>query len=405
MRLSVTYSDLTLRVAARYSTRVAKEFPSPEAMKEYLKDHPAADPKNHWVKDQEKPKGDDKEKPSDKKPKEEEPSEKKPKAEIPQSKPLIHSSERARVGIGGKEVLPPPALPRLNNLRDDEKALEDRMNSILEKNPEGATEAFLEVAKDNKWVFETDAGKELLPEWSRPDLPPDERGKPVHPERAEFRGKYNAVLHQAANAIAKRAFLSRLDEIAKMPEDKRKVLVTSGGVAAGKGSALAGRPDLVESVSATWDAAGEQNATENEWVLEECAKRGIRPTFFFVATDPVSRWPGVIDRAKGIGRMVDAQLFADSYAIGAKNFQEFHEKHKDDADFVFANSTKLDKSKLKPGQDPIQVDISDEMPEAALKLDAADIYNQVSEYTEGVKDDLPDYIYEGATFGRRAWAE
>ncbi len=356
--------------------RQAMEFQTPEALKNYLHEHPGADPKNHWVKDKE---------------------EDKPKSEsggtVPKSKPLAKPHEQARVGVAGKEVPPPPKqLPRLPNLREDERKYESRMNDAFEQNPDGAAKAFLESAERNNWVFETDAAKNLLPEWSRPDLGPD--GKPpVHPERAEFRGKYNAVLHQAANAIAKRAFLSRLDEIAKMPEDKRKVLVTSGGVAAGKGSALAAQPDLAKSVAATWDAAGEQNATENEWLLEECKKRGIRPTFLFVHADPKQSWPGVVERAKGIGRMVDAQLFADSYAVGARNFADFHNKHKDEADFVFG----VFQGRGKPAK------IVDDMPEEALQLDADEIYEHASKYIDEKKSELPDYIYEGATIGRRAF--
>jgi hypothetical protein len=349
------------------------EFTSPETMDDYLHQHPGADPKNHWVRD----------KKEEHKPKE---------REVPKSKPMAKPHEQARVGVAGPEVPPPPAkLPRLPGLHDDEKKYEARMNDAFEKNPEGAAKAFHESCEKNNWVFETDAAKNLLPEWSRPDLPKDE--KTVHPERAQFRGKYNAVLHQAANAIAKRAFVSRLDEIANLPEDKRKVLVTSGGVAAGKGSALAAQPDLAKSVAATWDAAGEQNATENEWLLEECKKRGIRPTFLFVHADPKESWPGVVERAKGIGRMVDAQLFADSYAVGSKNFADFHGKHKDEADFVFG----VFQGRGKPAK------ITEEMPEEALKLDADDIYQHASTYIDEKKSELPAYIYDGATIGRRAF--
>jgi len=38
------------RVASRYSERVAREFPSEEALREYLHEHPGADPANHSVK-------------------------------------------------------------------------------------------------------------------------------------------------------------------------------------------------------------------------------------------------------------------------------------------------------------------------------------------------------------------
>jgi hypothetical protein len=127
--------------------------------------------------------------------------------------------------------------------------------------------------------------------------------------------------------------------------------------------------------------------------LEECKKRGIRPTFLFVHADPAQSWPGVVERAKGIGRMCDAQLFADSYAHGAKNFNAFHEKFKDEADFVFGEFM----GRGKPAK------ITDKMSEEALKLDADEIYQNASKYIDEKKDDLPDYIYKGATIGRRAW--
>lgn len=363
------------RMVRRVVHRYAMEFATPEAFKDYLHEHPLADPKNHSVKDRKDP-------------------EKKPEApSVTKSVPLKSPETVSRVGVPGNRVSPPPKLPRLNHLRPDEQALESKMNSAIERDPKGAASAFYDVAKDNHWVFETDGAKALMPEWSRPDLPPDDKGS-VNPERAKFRGKYNAVLHQGANAIAKRAFLSRLDDIEKMPEDKKKILITSGGVAAGKGSALAAQPDLAKSVAATWDAAGEQNATENEWLLEECKKRGIKPVFLFVHADPKQSWPGVIERAKGIGRMVDAQLFADSYAIGAKNFNDFYQSHKDEASFVFG--------KFKGRGEPAE--IVDDMPEESLKLDADEIYAHASKYIDEKKGDLPDFVYEGATFGRRAWS-
>jgi hypothetical protein len=43
---------LTRRVVARYMSKVGMEHDTPEAMKEYLKDHPGADKSNHTVKKQ-----------------------------------------------------------------------------------------------------------------------------------------------------------------------------------------------------------------------------------------------------------------------------------------------------------------------------------------------------------------
>ena len=395
------------QIVRRYlvaTTRVGLDFHSPEALRDYLHEHPLADRTKHRVKKSE---------PREKAKEDEKPKEDKPKAEAKggarrKSKPMAKPKEASRVGIPGKAVLPPPKLPRLPGLSKDEQEVESDFNEAIEGNPANAAKAFSEIAKNDNWVFETDAAKSLVPQWSRPDLPPDEKGKPIHPERAKFRAKYNAVVHQAANAVTKRAFIDRLDEIAKMPPEKRTILVTSGGVAAGKGMALKARPDLKESVSATWDAAGEQNATENEWILEEAKKRGIRPTFLFVHKDPKSSWEGAVERAKSIGRMVDARVFADSYAQGAKNFKEFYDKYKDDLgpeSFVFG--AVLPDPEAENPKDPksLRANIVDDFPDDALEIDSDELYDYASKYVDDHKATLPEHIYEGATIGRRIWGD
>jgi hypothetical protein len=301
-------------------------------------------------------------------------------------------ADAARVGLPGKTVAPPPTIPRLPNLTAEERAVEGKFADAFEADSDGMASAFYDVVKKNNFIFETDAAKSMMPEWTRPDLPPDEKGKPIHPDRAQARALYNTALHQTANAVVKRAFMKRLDEIAKMPEGERKILVTSGGVAGGKGSALGARPELAQSVAATWDAAGEQNGTENPWLMEECEKRGIKPVFLFVSADPMTTWPGAVDRAKSIGRMVDARLFADSYAHGAKNFSAFHSKNKDKATFVFA--------KAKKG-DPVQ--FLDQMPPEALSVDADALYGQAMQYIQSKAAELPPHIVSGATAGSRIW--
>lgn len=312
-------------------------------------------------------------------------------------------ADASRVGIAGKEVLPPPSLPKLPNLDETERALESKFNSEVEKNTDKMAEDFYEKSKKGNFVFETDAAKEFMPEWTRPDLPPDEPitdesgkvvGKKLHPERLAFRARYNTPLHQAANAVAKKAFLKRLDEIEKLPEEQRTILVTSGGCAAGKGMALKADPALSKGVAATWDAAGEQNATENPWLMAECEKRGIRPTFLFVHANPDLSFQNSIKRAKGQGRMVDARVFADSYAEGAKNFAAFAEKNKGKANFVFAQVPE-------PGK-PAEF-LKDGMPKAALEMDADKIYDTALKYLDDNKDSIPEPIYQGATAGRRIW--
>lgn len=303
-------------------------------------------------------------------------------------------ADAARVGVPAFDVPPPPGIPRLPNLNEKERELESKFADAVEQDPDAAVNSFYEAAKKSNWVFETDAAKNLMPEWTRPDLPPDEKNAPVHPERAAVRALYNTALHQTANAVAKKAFLKRLDEIEKMDKNdpKRRVLVTSGGCAAGKGLSLAADPSLAANASATWDAAGEQNATENPWVLEECEKRGIPATFLFVHNDPKRTIKDAVSRAARIGRMVDTKVFADSYALGAKNFDAFHKKNKGKADFVIARA----------GKPPTNVD---SVPEDALSLKSEEIDQFAQEHLDSQKGQIPDYVIDGAKAGNRIWGK
>jgi hypothetical protein len=176
----------------------------------------------------------------------------------------------------------------------------------------------------------------------------------------------------------------------------------------GKGFALKSGPENLKALTATtgavWDAAGEQNATENPWILEECKKRGLKPTFLFVDADPKRQWAhkklGVVQRAadpQGEGRMVDARLFADSYALGGKNFKAFHDQHKDskDADFVFINTWDNDDKGF-----PI-IKASEGIDDRAAKLNSDELYGFA---TETIQKDAPtEAIKQGATVGQKIW--
>jgi hypothetical protein len=250
--------------------------------------------------------------------------------------------DASRVGVPAFSTPPPPpVIPRLPNLNQEERQVEDRFAKHFEADPDGVAAAYVEKLKsreigDAPNVFNTDDAKLLSGDYNPQGVDQN--------EVFDARSKYNVAVHQTANAIAKRAFVKYLDDVVRgLPEDRRTVLVTSGGVASGKGYAIGqveSVNEVAQSVGAVWDAAGEQNATENPWILEQCKQRGIKPIFVFVHADPAQTWEnpkrGVIERAQKKGRMVDARLFADSYAIGAKNFKAFYDKHKDsgDADFV-----------------------------------------------------------------------
>lgn len=306
-------------------------------------------------------------------------------------------ADAARVGICGSCVYPPPKnVPRLPNLTEDERDVEHRFASAFEKDADGFANEYLARLRkgeigDAPNVFSTDDAKLLSPDYN-PKGASDE-------DRKDAMGRYNVVVHQTANAIAKRAFMRQLDELEKLPDgDPRKsVLVTNGGVASGKGYALGNVEEtkaLAGKVGAVWDSAGEQNGTENPWILEEAAKRGIKPVFVFVDSDPKETWEnpkrGVVERARKVGRMVDARVFADSYAIGARNFKAFFDKNKEKADFVFLTSREGAPKRV------------DDMPKAALEQHEDEIYVRALKAIHA-KDDLPPAVKRGGTIGQRIW--
>jgi hypothetical protein len=292
-------------------------------------------------------------------------------------------ADAARAGVPGKSVPPPPPLPRLPNLTPDERAAEERFISKVEADPDGAAQKYLEHVKSGKGeglnVFSTDEAKMLSEDYAR------------SPQDA---AKYNLAMHQAANAVAKRAFLMRLDELAKLPDDdpQKHVLVTAGGTAAGKGYALGqldATKELAKNTGAVWDAAGEQNATENPWILDECERRGIDVTYAYVHADPYKTWDRAMGRAAKKGRMSDARLFADSYGHGARNHAAFYEKTSGHprAHFVFIEN--------KDGPRLVST-----MPKDAY-VNAEEVYSHASKALDSA--DVPDWIKDAARVGHRVW--
>jgi hypothetical protein len=147
-----------------------------------------------------------------------------------------------------------------------------------------------------------------------------------------------------------------------------------------------------------WDSAGDQNATENPWIQKEAESRGLKVNYVFVHADPYSQWAhperGVVKRAgdPSDGRMVDAKVFADSYALGAKNHQAFHDKHKDNpnANFVFLANT--GKPSLIPG-----------VPKEALGLDRRELARFAIKTVH--ESSAPAHVKRGGTVGERIWAD
>lgn len=298
-------------------------------------------------------------------------------------------TDASRVGAAGKDVPPPPPINRLPNLNDKERSAESRFASAYEKDPDGmAKEYRARLAQgeigDGPNVFATDDAKLLSPDYN-PSGSDD--------EVKEARALYNAAVHQTANAMAKRAFIQHLEENAG--GENKTILVTAGGVAAGKGFALNSIEEsnsLSKKVTAVWDTAGEQNSTELPWVQQEADRLGYKVTYAYVDADPDETWAnpkrGVIERAAKKGRMVDAKLFAESYELGAKNFKAFAEKNKSKANFLYIENRGTPK-------------LLDGFPSKALGVKSGDLYARATSALK--RSSAPSHVKAGGTVNERYW--
>lgn len=320
----------------------------------------------------------------------------------------------SRIGVPAMSVPPPPKeIPRLPNLTERERKAEGDFADAFLANPDGMVSAYMKgknqvVGQDDHGnpkyaigdapnIFNTDDAKLLSSDYNPQGVEQD--------AVKNGRGVFNLAVHQTANAIAKKAFVNYLDsdEFKKLPDDKKFVLVTSGGVAAGKGYALGKSPEtaaLQGMAGAVWDAAGEQNAAENPWILAECRKRGIKAKFAFIHANPIETWEnpkrGVVQRANNIGRMVDARVFADSYSLGAKNFKKFMDENieAEDANFYIINNA--------TGGEPQMVS---EFPEESLSVDGEALYERASRVLQERAEQLRPAVVRGGSLGQRVWGK
>mgnify|MGYP001394807420 CR=1 FL=1 len=149
---------------------------------------------------------------------------------------------------------------------------------------------------------------------------------------------------------------------------------------------------------AVWDSAGDQNATENPWVQKQAEARGLKVNYVYVHADAETQWGhperGILKRAADPkdGRMVDAKVFADSYAIGAKNHEAVYEANKNNpkAGFVFLENS--GKPKLIDG-----------MPKEALGLNRAKLAKFAADAVR--TSDAPAHVKRGALMGERIWTD
>lgn len=293
----------------------------------------------------------------------------------------------ARVGVPAFDLPPPPKIPRLPNLTKGERQAESDFADAYEANPDKMVDDYISMiqAGGNPITFETDLAKTLSHDWMDDDLDKQMKKRQLN----------NNALHQTANAIAKKAFLKHLDTLAKGDN----VLVTVGGCGSGKGYTLKNTErgkQMKGNAKAVWDSAGDQNATENPWILQECEKRGLKATFAYVDGNPRVSWAdtqrGVVKRAhdQSDGRMVDAAVFADSYVLGAKNMDAFHKANKTNpnAEFVFFRAGEKDEL---PG-----------VPEESLRQDRKALYHWAMNSILS-RDDVDPFVTRGGTNGARIW--
>ena len=317
-------------------------------------------------------------------------------------------TDSARVGVPADEVPPPPPIPRIPNLTPHEREAEESFASAYEKNSDEMAKQFRDDAISHAKpgeppTFGTDDAKVLFGAWNgkRKD------GSDMAPEeRADVRATLNVALHQTANAIAKNAFLKHLDTLKAGDE----ILVTVGGCGAGKGYALSQVPEAVAmkvASKAVWDSAGDQNATENVWIQKEAEKRGLVANYVYISSDPHIHWAdpkmGVVARAGNPkdGRMVDSHVFADSYAIGAKNHEAFHESNKDNrsARFSFLMN---EYGKAADGSTTTKITKVDSVPERDLSIDRNELLS-FAESTVSSAPGVPARTQRGALIGDRIW--
>ena len=302
----------------------------------------------------------------------------------------LPSKTHSRVGVPADEVPPPPKIGRIPNLNAKERAVESNFIKAYESDPDKMASGFRSLITDSTpegqpKVFGTDDAKVLTDAWGGEDMG----------IRSVNRATMNVALHQTANAIAKRAFVQELDSL--KPGDE--IMVTVGGCGAGKGYALKNVPQALEAKGKSkvvWDSAGDQNATENAWIQKEAETRGLKATYVFVHADPKVQWAdpnrGVVKRAgdPNDGRMVDAKVFADSYAHGAKNHNNFYKANKDNPNAKFLFLENGAQPKLLPG-----------IPKEALKYKSDDLERFAVDAVK--KSGAPKHVQEGALIGQRLW--
>jgi len=105
-------------------------------------------------------------------------------------------------------------IPRQPRLSAREREIETAFAEWIEGDPSRAVEAAARLAEANgspdQPIFEVDSIKRLVPEYGSD-------GKPSSDDEYHFRLEHNHALHPAAVALARMAFIDRLDVLATLP--------------------------------------------------------------------------------------------------------------------------------------------------------------------------------------------
>ncbi len=320
----------------------------------------------------------------------------------------------------------PFVVHQIPNLNPTERIIEKEFASAFQAHPRRMVREFIKmVRRGGGNVIEPDNAKLLCPRFARPDLMAqiaesqaqiqslNGLGTAVAAaeiERLELtiakakteikrsRAESNIPTHMTATAIARLTLVQMLEDLANdksIPADQKTLLITGGGCAAGKGTSLTKAGELVPAVktaSLVYDTDGETSGVFNEFVLAECRKHGIKPTFLYVHADPVQAWDRVYSRADQVGRMVSEEPFLDSHVDSPRNFNEFFLRHRRDKDVTFVI---IDNSK---GGAP---ELVNELPASALRYNRDELRHVIRQKTDTANVD--PHAQKIAQRSRRIW--
>jgi len=316
------------------------------------------------------------------------------------------------------DAVSPFTVKMIPNLGPKERIIEQEFTDAFRTKGHRMVREFLKNVKAGMYgppnVIAPDDAKLLSPRYARNDV---FAGKPVtaleelDPESKakvqQSRAEANIPLHMTATVIARLALIQSLDDLAKdstIPPEKKTLLVTCGGVAAGKGYAVKHASDklgdLAKSAALVYDTDGETSGTFNSFVMKACQDRGIHPIFLYVHADANTAWERVLSRAAKEGRMVSEEPFLDSHVDSPRNFAAFHAANKDQLNRsgkAAATFVIIDNASGTPK-------LVDEVPPDALRHDRDELRNVIKQKTNTITE-VPEFVIKTAKRGEKLWPE